>query len=114
MFKKAFFVFAVVLFFSCKTEKKAENLTDVIDAETIKVVDYEGLEPYLSADDNKTYVVNFWATWCAPCVKELPYFQDLDAAYSDSELSLTLVSLDFPDQLSNKLIPFTKNIRYFR
>ena len=98
----------VVIFISCKGKKKNEKFVTSTKESIIKVVDFEALEPYLQANDDKTYVVNFWATWCAPCVKELPYFQELDATYANDELKLTLVSLDFPEKLESKLIPFVE------
>ena len=97
---------SVILFFSCKGQKKEENLVAKAEKSSVKVVDFESLTPYLEAKDDKTYVVNFWATWCAPCVKELPYFQELDSQFSDDQLSLLFVSLDFPDKVESKLIPF--------
>jgi thiol-disulfide isomerase/thioredoxin len=56
--------------------------------------------------DNKTYVINFWATWCAPCVKELPAFEKLKEQYAEMNVEVLLVSLDFPKQKEKKLIPF--------
>ncbi len=88
-----------------KVKKEAQEVAEK-QVKKVKTVDFEGLTPYLSANDDKTYVVNFWATWCAPCIKELPYFQELDSTYADDQLQLTLVSLDFPDQVEKKLIPF--------
>jgi thiol-disulfide isomerase/thioredoxin len=70
----------------------------------LQVVDYDGLEPYLNQDDNTLHVVNFWATWCAPCVKELPYFEALVSSYDN--IDVLLVSLDFPNKYETKLIPF--------
>lgn len=46
-------------------------------------------------DDNTLYVVNFWATWCVPCVKELPYFEAATKKYDGKEVKILLVSLDF-------------------
>ncbi|MDJ0644979.1 MAG: TlpA disulfide reductase family protein [Flavobacteriaceae bacterium] len=100
------FLSCFVIAMSCKAEKKSEELASGIVNKSIKVVDFEGLEPFLRANDDKTYVVNFWATWCKPCVKELPYFQELDDAYEDENLKILLVSLDFPEKLNDKLIPF--------
>jgi len=53
-----------------------------------------------------TYVVNFWATWCGPCVKELPYFEELNAKYSNKTFKQILVSLDAPKKMDSKVIPF--------
>ena len=53
-----------------------------------------------------TYVVNFWATWCAPCVKELPHFEKLNNQYKNQNVEVLLVSLDFPSQYDKKLKPF--------
>jgi thiol-disulfide isomerase/thioredoxin len=75
-------------------------------APNLEVVDYEGLQDYLGQFDNKTLVVNFWATWCIPCVKELPYFEELTEAYPEDDVQVVLVSLDFSNQIDRRLIPF--------
>ena len=60
----------------------------------------------LSADT--TYVINFWATWCAPCVKELPYFEELNAQNKDKPVKVVLVSLDFKSRVETGVIPLVK------
>lgn len=53
-----------------------------------------------------TYVVNFWATWCKPCVEELPAFDSLNNTFKNSKKRLILVSLDFKEELDKKVKPF--------
>lgn len=74
----------------------------------IPVVDFEGFEPYLNRDSDTTYVVNFWATWCKPCIKELPAFEKLNEKYANEKVKVLLVSLDFIKHFDTKLIPFIK------
>ncbi|MCP9199972.1 TlpA family protein disulfide reductase [Gramella sp. GC03-9] len=69
---------------------------------------FEDLEPVFNFTNDTTYVINFWATWCKPCIKELPYFEEIDSAYKDRKLKVVLVSLDFPDQVETKLVPFVQ------
>ena len=73
---------------------------------TIPVLDFKQLQPLLEKDNDTLYVVNFWATWCAPCIKEIPYFEQLGDKYRDKELRVLMVSLDMPNQVESKLIPF--------
>lgn len=87
------------VFVSCKEEKNKGNIV---------TYNYEELKPLLSKEDSQIYVVNFWATWCAPCVKELPAFEKLLANYKNKNVKVLLVSLDFPLQIESKLIPFIK------
>lgn len=70
--------------------------------------DFESFAPLLKINDGKTRVINFWATWCKPCVAELPYFELINSRYPDDEVEVVLVSLDLPKHVETKLIPFLK------
>jgi len=72
--------------------------------ERVEVIKIEGLQNLLAETEHEIHVINFWATWCAPCVKEMPQFIEL--AESHPEVSISLVSLDFIDHLDTKVIPF--------
>ncbi len=77
----------------------------------IAVMDFDALDQHwLTRNDDKVYVVNFWATWCAPCVKELPAFEQLQAKYADRGVKVLLVSLDFPGHLESRLKPFLQQM----
>ncbi len=69
---------------------------------------FEEMAPLFNASNDTTYVVNFWATWCKPCVKELPYFEKAVQAYKGHPVKIILVSLDFPKQIDSRLIPFIR------
>lgn len=53
-----------------------------------------------------TYVVNFWATWCKPCVQELPAFDSLMKSTNNSNIKILLVCLDFKEDLELRINPF--------
>ena len=53
---------------------------------SLKVVTVEGKPYELAAQRGKWVVVNFWATWCAPCIKEMPELSDLDKQREDIEV----------------------------
>ncbi len=82
------------------------GLIRATDAQEIPVVSFGQLEPLLMQRNDTTYVVNFWATWCLPCVKEMPYFQQLHDSYAGKKVKVVLVSLDFVRQIETRLIPF--------
>jgi len=73
---------------------------------TIPVVDYNGLKTYLNRQNDTTYVINFWATWCRPCVQELPNFELINDNYKNKKVKVILVSLDFFKNYKTTLIPF--------
>ena len=97
---------------SCKNEVKTTNdpveQTSAVEQDTLQILDFAGLDPLLSTTSNKTYVVNFWATWCGPCVKELPYFEQLNSKYAEKNVEVILVSLDFPKKYDSHLKPYIK------
>ncbi|MCH4824389.1 TlpA family protein disulfide reductase [Gramella lutea] len=69
---------------------------------------FEDIEPIFNLENDTTYIINFWATWCKPCIKELPYFNEVDSLFNNREVKVILVSLDFPDKIESQLIPFVK------
>lgn len=110
------------LFVSCEngnnTDKEATKSVDtfnilrtpdeVVQKEgiTVGLYSYDVFKNYLEAENDTIYVVNFWATWCKPCVEELPSFEELYQNYKDKKVRLILVSLDFEKEIESKLIPF--------
>ncbi len=79
------------------------------DSLAVNAYDYAGLEYFLKQDNDTTYVVNFWATWCVPCVEELPYFEKLNSKYKENKVKVLLVSLDMKKDVEKKLLPFIKS-----
>ncbi len=100
----------ITLFFSCKGEKGQQaSAGEIESSETgIPIYDFAGFEPLLIKEDNKTYVINFWATWCKPCVKELPAFETINEKYREKGVEVVLVSLDFSEKLESQVVPFVE------
>jgi len=82
------------------------------NGQSLREIDSDALEALSSNINDTTYVVNFWATWCSPCVKEIGYFEELHRQYASTNTKVILVSLDFPNQIERRVIPFLqeKNI----
>ncbi len=100
---------------ACKNEPRTELVQNAelaeenLQSKELEVYDFNGLEKFLYTDTDDVYIVNFWATWCAPCVKEMPYFEAVNTAYSLKGVNVILVSLDFPQKYESKLKPFIIN-----
>jgi len=122
-FEKIFlltFVFILLLNSGCQTsndpvEQKPTNvLTSLLNLENTDtlpfaiVSDFKQLEPVFNQQNDTTYVINFWATWCAPCVHEFPYFEQLAEETKGQAIEIVMVSLDFDRDIYTKLPRFMK------
>lgn len=74
-------------------------------AQEVRVLSWKEYIPMIKPDSGQVVVVNFWATWCAPCIEELPVFDRLTKEHSDS-VRVVLTSLDHQSRLESKLFPF--------
>lgn len=79
---------------SCKAQVKAYRAEEIL--QRLK-------------NEDTIYVVNFWATWCGPCVVELPYFENVNRDYAGKPVKVLLISLDFKEDYPFRLSVFLKN-----
>ena len=82
-FLKTIALFLLIL--SCTTKQ-----------DQLEVYDFQGIEQFLYFNDSKTYVVNFWATWCAPCIKELPYFEQIQEQFREEVEVILVIMITVP------------------
>lgn len=75
-------------------------------SQSIEVVKFNQLEKRWSMSNDTLYVVNYWATWCVPCVEELPGFLKIEREMRDQKFKMILVSLDFPSHFKSRVQPF--------
>lgn len=80
-------IFFLILAFSFRSYTEERNTTPSLTT-------LEELEDRLAKGGDTTFVVNFWATWCVPCVKEMPYFEQVSNQDRNKPLKLLFVSLD--------------------
>lgn len=85
----------------------AAALAPALAQPAIKKIKITDLEQTIAKSDHPL-IVNFWATFCGPCCKEIPYFQSTAAQYKDQRVELILVSLDLPDDYPAKIAAFAK------
>lgn len=81
-------------------------------AQDVPVYKIDQLLKRIHNTSDTVYVVNFWATWCKPCVAELPAFEQLSEERRDAPVKVLLVSLDFKEDMHTKLMPFLKRNNY--
>jgi thiol-disulfide isomerase/thioredoxin len=60
----------------------------------VPAMSLQQLQSSTQQQNDTLYIVNFWATWCRPCVAELPYFEKAAATYANKKLKILLVSVD--------------------
>ncbi len=99
--------FSLLLFFTVIACNNAS-----LDETKIPQMNFDSFEPLLQLQNDTTYVINFWATWCKPCIEELPHFEKMNEVYQNSSLNIKLVSLDFPGKTDELVKPFVKKNNY--
>ncbi len=108
---------ASVLFFSCGTEtESAKQQTKNSGIQTslphfvLQTLDYQ----IISAEQfaGKVLVVDFWATWCRPCLTEIPNYNELNAKYQGTEFSFVGITMDSGDAATLKAFASKFNIKY--
>lgn len=72
----------------------------------VKVISFSELKEVIDRSDDTLRIVNFWATWCVPCIRELPHFERTAIEMSGKPVEFIFVSLDFAENLESRVVPF--------
>jgi thiol-disulfide isomerase/thioredoxin len=83
-------------------------LTLKVKAQDVKLITVNQLETRFKQGKDTIYVVNFWATWCKPCVNELPELEKFKSANQGKPIKVILVSADLKSKLESGVKPFVK------
>jgi len=94
-----------VSFLACNIDSNKNKANDV----SVRLINEAGLEQLLSQRDGKVLFLNVWATWCVPCREEFPDLVKLAKNYSGNNIEFVGISVDYPDEIDSKIIPFMKN-----
>ncbi|MBL0183317.1 MAG: TlpA family protein disulfide reductase [Chitinophagaceae bacterium] len=84
----------------------------VANAQTISKWKIEDVVRSYTKNNDTVYVVNFWATFCKPCIAEIPDFIQIVKKYEKQKVKLVLVSLDLPSYYPAKIAAFAKKNNY--
>lgn len=96
VFLRMYRIVFITLFFTA-TNASAQNF---------KKVDFSALEKLMKSNNDTLQVINLWATWCKPCIQELPYFEKIHKDYASKNVKVILVSLDTEKYWESALTPF--------
>ena len=72
----------------------------------VKPLDESGLKQLIAQRNGKFLLLNVWATWCTPCREEFPVLIKLAEEYKHSNVEFVGLSVDYPDEIESKIIPF--------
>jgi thiol-disulfide isomerase/thioredoxin len=96
---KSMRILCIYILFSFYDETRAQD-------KIIPMIGFSEFEKYLHNDSDTVFIINFWATWCGPCRRELPELEKIHNVYLNEKVKVLLVSLDFPSQLEKGLKPY--------
>lgn len=97
-------IFILVVIFSSSNFLKAQETT-----QATPFITADELSKRLTISGDSVLLVNFWATWCKPCVAELPFIEQFAKVNADKKIKVLLVSLDFKNTIDTRLKIFIQN-----
>jgi thiol-disulfide isomerase/thioredoxin len=100
MIKYIFSLIVILFLTGCQQNEKIQNQVGLLDETSFKEA--------LSENKGNVLVVNVWATWCVPCVEEMPDLIKLADYYENKNVKIISISIDYHEEIESKILPFIK------
>ncbi len=112
-FNLTIIVVVFTLLIGCKNEtNQSTDSSKSVESVSIKdpkiITAFEELDEQYFHSNDTLLVINFWATWCKPCVQELPYFNSVADQFKGQKVKFVFVSLDFMNTIEKSVKPFLR------
>ncbi len=98
--------FCCLLFAFCSLLSSCAGLRG--GSKLVQPIDETGLPQLITQARGNVVLLNFWATWCEPCVEEFPALMRIAQQFEPQGLQVVFVSIDEPEDIDGKVLPFLK------
>lgn len=105
------FLFLLLIVVSCSQKQKNQEHTESI-TDKIKLSELNGQPIDLNQYRGKTVFINFWATWCGPCIKEMPSIERASNVLKESEIEFLIASNETVEQIQSFNTKRNLNLHY--
>jgi thiol-disulfide isomerase/thioredoxin len=96
-------ILLLIVFYSYQPRAHAQNEPLLQDLQAVTNL--------IHASESPLTIINLWATWCAPCLEEIPYFEQLRDKYDMKNVRIILLSLDRPKDVETRVKPCMDQLR---
>jgi thiol-disulfide isomerase/thioredoxin len=83
-----------------------------VQAQGPRIIHMAEVAAWDQADNDTLYVLNFWATWCKPCVAEMPFFDQVQKEMAAQKVKVIFISMDFRNEYDKRLVPFVNRKKF--
>lgn len=109
--KSYFIIFFLLFLYGCNDNVKPEKhitVTKVRDIDKIKLIDLDGKAISFTQYKGKTVFLNFWGTWCKPCIREMPWIEKAQIALSEENIIFLMASSESVEDIKQ----FSKDVGF--
>jgi len=103
-----FWVLSIILSLYACHDKSSNDKATGEKQYHVQPINEANLKRLIEERNGKFLFLNIWATWCIPCKEEFPDLVKLQDDYKNSNVEIVGISLDYPDEVSSKILPFLK------